>query len=60
MLRSYLCEYSHAYIVAKGIISVRGTNDANIRNKKLDFKNNAPFRSCITKIKTHCRKCIRS
>ena len=60
MLGSYLCEYSHAYIVAKGIISVRGTNDANIRNKKLVFKNNAPFRSCITKIKTHCRKCIRS
>ena len=31
-------------------ISVRGTNNANTRNKKLTFKNNAPFRSCISKI----------
>ena len=34
----------------KGRISVRGTNDANKRNKKLTFKNNATFRSCISKI----------
>ena len=34
----------------KGWVSVRGTNDANRRNKKLTFKNNAPFRSCISKI----------
>ena len=34
----------------KGRISVRGTNDANKRNKKLTFKNNAPFRSCKSKI----------
>ena len=39
-----------ASIVVKGIISVTGTNNANRRNKKLTFKNNAPFRSCITKI----------
>ena len=50
MLRSKLCDYSDAYIVKKGRISVRGTNDANKRNKKLTFKNNAPFRSCISKI----------
>ena len=50
MLRSDLCDYSDAYIVAKGIISVTGTNNANRRNKKLIFKNNASFRSCITKI----------
>ena len=50
MLRSDLCDYSDAYIVVKGRISVRGTNDANKRNKKLTFKNNAPFRSCISKI----------
>ena len=30
--------------------SVTGTNNANRRNKKLTFKNNAPFRSCISKI----------
>ena len=50
MLRSDLYDYSHAYIVLKGRISVTGTNNANRRNKKLTFKNNAPFRSCITKI----------
>ena len=50
MLRSYLCDYNDAYIVVKGRISVKGTNDANKRNKKLIVKNNAPFRSCISKI----------
>ena len=34
----------------KGGISVRGNNDANKRNKKLTFKNNFPFKSCISKI----------
>ena len=50
MLGSSLCDYSDTYIVVKGRISVRGTNDANKRNKSLTFKNNAQFRSCITKI----------
>ena len=34
----------------KGRTSVRGTNDANKRNEKLTFKNNAPFRSSKSKI----------
>ena len=34
----------------KGRVSVTDTNNANKRNKKLTFKNNAPFRSCISKI----------
>ena len=34
----------------KGRISVTGTDNANRRNKKITFKNNAPFRSCISKI----------
>ena len=50
MLRPYLCHYSDAYIVVKGEISVAGTNGATRRNKTLVFKNNAPFRSCITKV----------
>ena len=50
MLRSYLCDYSDACIVVKERISVTGTNDANRRNKKLTFKNNSPFRSCMKKI----------
>ena len=50
MLRSDLCGYSDAYIVVEGTIIVEGTNDANKRNRKLTFKNNVPFRSCISKI----------
>ena len=50
MLRSDLCDYSDAYIVVEERISVTGTNDANRRNKKLTFKNNAPFRPRISSI----------
>ena len=50
MLRSALCNYSDVYIVVKERISVTGTENANTRNKYLFFKNNAPFRSCISKI----------
>ena len=50
MLRSALCDYSDAYIVLKGRITVEGDNDNTTRNKKLIFKNNAPFKSCISKI----------
>ena len=50
MLRFNLCDFRDAYIVAKGRISATGINDANRINKKLTFKNNAPFGSCISKI----------
>ena len=50
MLRWDLCDYSDAYIVVKGTITVEGDNNANKRNKKLTFKNSAPFRSCISEI----------
>ena len=43
ILISDLFDYSDVYIVVKGRISVTGTNNANKRNKKLTFKNNAPF-----------------
>ena len=49
MLRSDLCDYSDAYIVAKGRITVTDPNNANY-NKKLALKNNAPFVSCVLKI----------
>ena len=49
MLQSDLCNYSDTYIVVKGTITVtRPNNDAY--GKKLGFKNNAPFISCISKI----------
>ena len=38
MLRSDLCDYSDAYIVVNGIISVTRTNANNRRNKKLALK----------------------
>ena len=50
MLRSDLCDYSDGYTVVKGRIAVEGDNDNKTRNKKLVFKNNAPFGSCISKI----------
>ena len=50
MLRSDLCDYSDGYIVVKRIITVTGTNPNPRGNKKLILKNNAPIKSCITKI----------
>ena len=50
VLRSNVCDYSPAYIIVKGRITAGGTNHANKRNKKLTFKNNAPFRSYISKL----------
>ena len=54
MLRSSLCDYSDAYILVKGNITVNNTAAdgaaANNTNKKVIFKNCAPFTSCISKI----------
>ena len=54
MLRSSLCDYSDAYILVKGNISVNNTAaagvDANNTNKNVIFKNCAPFTSCISEI----------
>ena len=47
MLRSDFWDYSDVYIVVKCKIPVTDTYNANRRNKKLIFKNNAPFSSCI-------------
>ena len=57
MLRLNLCNYSDAYILVKGTITVTApgvNNNANNirdkRNRPLILKNNAPFVSCITRI----------
>ena len=73
MLRSDLCDFSDAYLVVKGTITVtkkafttddteapnntvanvNATNTANdnaFGEKKLVFKNNAPFINCVSKI----------
>ena len=50
MLGSGLCDYGDAYVFVEGTITVKGDDDDEKRNKKLTFKNNAPFRPCISKI----------
>ena len=54
MLKSSLCDYSDAYILVKGTITVNNTAaadaDANNINKKVIFKNCAPFTNCISEI----------
>ena len=50
MLRSNLGDYSDAYILVNGTITVAGNNLRDRRNRLLIFKNNAPFVSCITRI----------
>ena len=54
MIRSNLCDYTDAYIHVKGIMKVSNTGIAaapNNRNKKVTFKNCAPFIDCISEIK---------
>ena len=53
MLKSSLCDYSDAYILVKGTISVNKTaadGAANNINKKVIFKKCAPFTNCISEI----------
>ena len=54
MLKSSLCDYSDAYILVKGTISVNNTAaDGAAKNnasKKVIFKNCAPFTNCISEI----------
>ena len=54
MLKSSLCDYSDAYTLVKGTISANNTaaNGAAAinTNKKVIFKNCAPFTNCISKI----------
>ena len=49
MLRSDLCDYSDAYIVVKGVVTVAGALNKDKRNRDFVLKNNAPFISCISK-----------
>ena len=49
MLRSDLCDFSDAYIVVKGTITVIDSNN-EAYDKKLAFKSNASFVPCISKV----------
>ena len=54
MIRSNLCDYSDTYIHVKATIIVQNTVAAavpvNNTNKKVIFKNCAPFTNCISEI----------
>ena len=50
MLRFDFCDYNDIYIVVMGRITIRDNNNVNRINKKLTFKNNTPFRSCMLKV----------
>ena len=54
MLKSSLCDYSDAYIIVKGTITVINTAAdgaaANNTNKKVIFKTIAPFTNYISEI----------
>ena len=54
MLKSSLCDYNDAYILVKGTITVNNTVAAGVAvnntNKKVIFKNCAPFTNCIREI----------
>ena len=56
MLKSSLCNYSDAYILVKGTITIAGAGadaaarQADERDKSVIFKNCAPFINCISEI----------
>ena len=54
MLKSSLCEYSDAYILVQGKMTVDDTSAAgavaNNTNKKVIFKSFSPFTNCISEI----------
>ena len=56
MLKSSLCDYSDAYILVKGTITIAGAGadaaarQADERDKGVIFKNCAPFTNCISEI----------
>ena len=56
MLKSSLCDYSDAYILVKGKITITGAGadaaarQTDERNKGVAFKNCAPFTTCKSNI----------
>ena len=55
MLRSDLCGFSDGYMVVKGKITVTNPNNDGY-DKKLAFKNNAPFVLVFPKLIIHLLK----
>ena len=44
-----LCDYSDAYILVNGTITVAGNHPRDRQNRPVILKNSAPFISCMTK-----------
>ena len=50
-LRNDLCDFNDAYILVTGKITATNPgNDDNVYNRKVSFKNSAPFFNCTLKI----------
>ena len=55
MLRSRLCDYSDAYILVKGKITITGAGDnatarqSDERDKSVAFQKCVPFTNCLRK-----------
>ena len=50
MIRSNLYNYCNAYVMLEGTTTVPNTAASNDINKKVIFKNYAPFTNCKTEI----------
>ena len=59
MLKSSLCDYSDAYVLVKGTITINeagadaAARQADERDKGVAFRNYAPFINCINEINKH-------
>ena len=64
MLRSNLRNYTDAYILVKGTITIAGEGDdaaarqADERDKGVTFRNCAPFTKCITRVNNRLKTLI--
>ena len=55
MLRSSFCKHDDVYLLVSGNITVaaQARDNENNANKKVVFKNYAPFTDCIGEINSH-------
>ena len=55
VLKSSLCDYSDAYILVKGTVSMAAQegDNPNTNNKEVVFKSGVPFTDCISEIAIH-------
>ena len=56
MLRSIFCDYRDTYLVGRDSKTVTRNDNAGRKKKMPIFKNNAPFRSCISQIHRQCNR----